>query len=565
MSRISRIRKANVGLEQFLARMTGSNKDAGAQLPMPMPAKAATPKTGKSSGSPAFAVAAGIMLSRIAGLVRERVLAHYLGTLPAADAFRAALRIPNFLQNLFGEGVLSASFIPVYSRLLAGSNEKDANNVASVVGSLLAVLTSVLVALGILCAPLMIDAIAPGFTGETRRLTITLVQILFPGVGALVMSAWCLGILNSHGKFLLSYSAPVLWNLFIITGLFAFGGTKSLSMLVIYTAWCSVLGSFAQLLVQVPTVLRLSRRLRFSLDTASTHVRGVLTSFVPVFLSRGIVQVSAYIDNLLASLLPSGSVALLTCAQTIGLLPISLFGMSISAAELPAMSRALAGDEKEVTVELSKRLAAAMRRMAFFVVPAAMSFFAFGDTLAGLLYQTGRFTEIDTLYVWALLVGSGVGLVASTSGRLCSSAFYALRDTRTPLRFAIVRVILTIVLGYVFAFPIPKLLRMDPSWGVAGLPASAGIAGWIEYLLLRGSLRRRVGAFSAPGTLLWRLWSAAAFSAALAYPLKPWLNGHPLVAGMVILPLYGLLYLGTTLLWRIPEANSLVARLRLWK
>jgi len=510
-------------------------------------------------------VATGIMLSRVAGLIRERVLAHYLGTLPAADAFRAALRIPNFLQNLFGEGVLSASFIPVYSRLLAASDEKDANDVASVVGSLLAVLTSALVALGILSAPLLIDAIAPGFSGETRRLTITLVQILFPGVGALVMSAWCLGILNSHGRFLLSYSAPVLWNLFIIVGLFTFGRTKSLSMLVVYTAWCSVLGSFAQLLVQVPTVLRLTRRLRFSLDTASTHVRGVLKSFVPVFLSRGIVQLSAYIDNLLASLLPSGSVALLTCAQTIGLLPISLFGMSISAAELPAMSRALAGDEREVRIELSKRLAAAMRRMAFFVVPAAMSFFAFGDTLAGLLYQTGRFTHIDTIYVWALLVGSGVGLVASTSGRLCSSAFYALRDTRTPLRFAIVRVVLTIVLGYLSAFPIPKLLHLDPRWGLAGLPASAGVAGWIEYLLLRGSLRSRVGAFSVPGMLLLRLWSAAAFSAALAYPLKPWLNGHPLVAGIIILPFYGLLYLGATLLLRIQEANAIIARLRRWK
>jgi putative peptidoglycan lipid II flippase len=460
-----------------------------------MPAKAAVPKTDQSSGSRAFSVAAGIMLSRVAGLIRERVLAHYLGTLPAADAFRAALRIPNFLQNLFGEGVLSASFIPVYSRLLAASDEKDANEVASVIGSLLAVLTSALVALGILSTPLLIDAIAPGFTGETRRLTITLVQILFPGVGALVMSAWCLGILNSHGRFFLSYSAPVLWNLFIIAGLFTFGRTKSLSMLVVYTAWCSVLGSLAQLLVQVPTVLRLTRRLHFSLDTASTHVRGVLTSFVPVFLSRGIVQLSAYVDNLLASLLPSGSVALLTCAQTIGLLPISLFGMSISAAELPAMSRALAGDEKEVRAELSKRLAAAMRRMAFFVIPAAMSFFAFGDTLAGLLYQTGRFTHLDTIYVWALLVGSGVGLVASTSGRLCSSAFYALRDTRTPLRFAIVRVVLTIVLGYLSAFPIPKLLHLDPRWGLAGLPASAGIAGWIEYLLLRGSLRSRIGSF----------------------------------------------------------------------
>src|ERR1700719_2890 len=206
-----------------------------------MPAKAAVPKTDQSSGSRAFSVAAGIMLSRVAGLIRERVLAHYLGTLPAADAFRAALRIPNFLQNLFGEGVLSASFIPVYSRLLAGSDEKDANHVASVVGSLLALLTSLLVILGILSTPLLIDVIAPGFTGETRQLTVRLVQILFPGVGALVMSAWCLGILNSHGHFFLSYSAPVLWNLFIIAGLLAFGTTQSLSNLVIITPWCSVI------------------------------------------------------------------------------------------------------------------------------------------------------------------------------------------------------------------------------------------------------------------------------------------------------------------------------------
>src|SRR6202011_6309741 len=183
-------------------------------------------------------------------------------------------------------------------------------------------------------------------------------------------------------------------------------------------------------LIQMPTVLKVAGRLRFSLNTGSARVRAVLTSFVPVFISRGIVQLSAYVDNILASLLPSGSVALLNCAQTIGLLPISLFGMSISAAELPAMSRVLAGDEKVVRVELAKRLTAAMRRMAFLVIPAAMSFFAFGDTLAGLLYQSGRFTRTDTIYVWALLIGSGIGLGESTSGRLCSSAFFALRDTR---------------------------------------------------------------------------------------------------------------------------------------
>ena len=197
------------------------------------------------------------------------------------------------------------------------------------------------------------------------------------------MSAWCLGILNSHGRFFLSYSAPVLWNVFIIAGLFTFGRTESLSMLVVHTAWCSVLGSLAQLMVQVPTVLRLTRRLRFSLNTASTHVRGVLTNFVPVFFSRGIVQLSAYIDNLLASLLPSGSVALLTCAQTIGLLPISLFrNVDLRGGATGDVT----GDRRRrrrTAAELSKRLAAAMRRMAFFVVPAAMSFFAFGDTLAG--------------------------------------------------------------------------------------------------------------------------------------------------------------------------------------
>lgn len=520
------------------------------------------PRTNHLSGRPAVLVASGIIFSRLAGLIRERALAHFLGTLPAADAFRAALRIPNFLQNLFGEGVLSASFIPVYSRLLANADKRDANHVASVVGSLLALLTSLLVILGILCTPLLIDAIAPGFTGETRQLTIRLVQILFPGVGALVMSAWCLGILNSHGRFFLSYSAPVLWNSFIIAGLLAFGNAQSLSNLVVTTAWCSVLGSLAQLLVQVPTVLRLTRGLRFSLGTRSTEVRSVLINFVPVFFSRGIVQLSAYVDNVLASLLPSGSVALLNCAQTIGLLPISLFGMSISAAELPAMSRALAGDEKVVRTELSKRLTVAMRRMAFFVIPAAMSFFAFGDTLAGLLYQSGRFTQVDTMYVWALLIGSGVGLVASTSGRLCSSAFYALRDTRTPLRFAIVRVVLTIVLGYLSAFPIPKLLHLDPSWGLAGLPASAGVAGWLEFLLLRHALRRRIGSFSVPGTLLFKLWSVALISAALAYPMKLLVTGHPMVAGIVVLPCYGLLYLGGTRYLRIPEVEALLGRLR---
>jgi putative peptidoglycan lipid II flippase len=524
--------------------------------------KNAAPNERANSSLPAFLVASGIMLSRVAGLVRQRVFAHYLGSLPAADAFQAALRIPNFLQNLLGEGVLSASFIPVYARLLAGENKEEADHVASVIGSLLAVVTSILVLLGIVATPLLIDAIAPGFSGETRRLTITLVQILFPGVGLLVMSAWCLGILNSHGRFFLSYSAPVLWSLFIIGGLILFGNTTSPSNLVTYVAWSSVAGSLAQLLIQIPTIITVTQRLHFSLDLASAPIRNVLTSFVPVFISRGVVQLSAYIDNLLASLLPSGSVALLGYAQTIGLLPISLFGMSISAAELPAMSRTLAGDPGKVRVDLTDRLAAATRRLIFFIVPASMSFFAFGDTIAALLFQTGKFDRTDSLYIWALLGGSGIGLVASTSGRICSSAFYALRDTRTPLRFAVVRVILTVALGYLFAFPLPRLLHLEPKWGLAGLTASAGMAGWIEYLLLRHALLKRVNRFSPSAGLMIRLWVAAIVSAGLVFPLKyyPPLAIHPILTGVVILPLYCFFYLGLTLLMKIKQAELLTRR-----
>ncbi len=171
-------------------------------------------------------MAAGIFLSRIAGLVRDRIFAHYFGITYVADAFKAALRIPNTLQNLFGEGVLSASFIPVYAKLLAQKDREEAGRVAGAVFSLLALITSVLVLVGVLATPYIIDVIAFGFKGETRRLAIQLVRILFPGVGLLVMSAWCLGILNSHGKFFLSYVSPVLWNAAFIAAMVAFRGKR---------------------------------------------------------------------------------------------------------------------------------------------------------------------------------------------------------------------------------------------------------------------------------------------------------------------------------------------------
>jgi putative peptidoglycan lipid II flippase len=215
---------------------------------------------------------------------------------------------------------------------------------------------------------------------------------------------------------------------------------------------------------------------------------------------------------------------------------------------------------------LADRLNSALRRMAFFVIPSSAAFLALGDTIGAVIYQTGLFTHQDVLYLWALLAGSGVGLLASTFGRLCSSTFYALRDTRTPLKFAIVRVVLTIVLGYLFAFPLPKLLHLDPKLGLAGLTASAGIAGWIEFLLLRHALKKRVDRFSLPPGFATRLWSSALLAAAIIFPLKHFFTGHPLIAGIILLPWYGGLYLCGTLAFRVPEAwamfEKVLARVR---
>src|ERR1039458_756732 len=183
------------------------------------PGPPASPKPQRVARGHAVAVATGILCSRLVGLVRDRVFAHYFGASDAADAFRAAFRIPNILQNLFGEGVLSASFIPVYARLGAEERHEEASQLAEAVFALLVLVTAVLAAAGVLATAWLIDRIATGSHSDKRLLTIKLVQILFPGAAVLVLSAWCLGILNSHRKFLLSYSAPVVWNLAMIATL----------------------------------------------------------------------------------------------------------------------------------------------------------------------------------------------------------------------------------------------------------------------------------------------------------------------------------------------------------
>jgi putative peptidoglycan lipid II flippase len=529
----------------------------------------------------ALLVAAGILLSRIAGLIRERVFAHYLGNSAAAGAFKAGLKIPNFLQNLFGEGVLSASFIPVYARLIAKNDEELAGRVAGVIATLLSVIVGGIVLVCVILTPWIIDLIAPGFHGEVRALTIRVVQILFPATGLLVMSAWCLGVLNSHRKFFLSYVAPVFWNAAMIATLVFFGRRTSQSNLAIDLAWGTVLGSALQFGIQVPFVLKYAPRIRLSLQTSLEPVREVIRSFGPVVVGRGVVQLSGYIDQVIASYLGASTVSALAYAQTIYFLPVSLFGMSVAAAELPQMSGTV-GDEAEVNASLRKRLERGLRQIAFFVVPSIAAFLFIGRVLVAALYQTGEFRNNDTLLVWYILAGSTFGLLAVTLGRLYSSAFYALRDPKTPLRFAMLRVSLTAVLGVLFAFPLrPAIIALigllhlplppfpdgDLSFGAVGLTASAGLAGWVEFLMLRRALARRIGSVRLAPSFLGRLWIAALVAAVAGIVADIYAGGSlrrmplPHISeAVVVAGLFGAVYFTTAMLVGVPEARATLSR-----
>ena len=457
----------------------------------------------------AILVGAGILLSRIAGLIRESIFAHYLGNSASADAFKAGFRIPNILQNLFGEGVLSASFIPVYSRLLSEGEDETADLLAWSVGAILSFTIAILVALGVIFTPYLIDAIAPGFHGATRALTIQIVRILFPGAGLLVLSAWCLGVLNSHHRFFASYTAPVAWNLAIIVALIWYGPGSTQDGLAIKAAWGSVAGAALQIIVQLPQTLPLLGRVRLHFARVRIELRNVFRNLMPVIASRGVAQVSGYIDTLLASLLPTGAVAALNYAQILYLLPVSLFGMSVAAAELPSMSRATAAATPEAADALRNRLNAGLRQIAFLVIPSAAAFLLIGDVIVALLFESGAFRHDDAIYVWWILAGSAVGLLAATMSRLYNSTFYALWDTRTPLRYALIRVALTLVLGYLCAIVLPPRLGVPMRWGVAGLTASAGVAAWVEFALLRRSLNARIGRTGLDRRYLIQLWAMA--------------------------------------------------------
>jgi putative peptidoglycan lipid II flippase len=234
--------------------------------------------------------------------------------------------------------------------------------------------------------------------------------------------------------------------------------------------------------------------------------------------------------------------------------------MSITASELPAMS-ALNGTSDEINLALQTRLNAGLKKIAFFIIPSICAFLFLGDVLVSALFQSGHFSHSDAIYVWGVLIGSTIGLLASTLGRLYSSTFYSLKDTRTPLKFAFIRVFLTTVLGYLFAFTLPKILNIEASWGTAGLTASAGIAGWVEFYLLRRALNLKIGVTGLHVKNQFLLWTCGILSAVIGYLVKANLSFRPIMEAFFVFSFFGVAYFLLTYLFNIEESRSTISKI----
>ena len=322
--------------------------------------------------------------------------------------------------------------------------------------------------------------------------------------------------------------------------------------------WGALAGGVVQFAVQLPGVLRVERELRVAWDLGLAGVRETVRNAGPAIMGRGVVQLSGWADLILASLLADGAVAALGYATTLYVLPVSLFGLSVAAAELPELSRRREGDVEV----LRQRVNGGLRQIAFFVVPSVAGYVILGDVIVAALYQTGDFDRNDTLFVWLVLAGYSIGLLASTAARLFASAFFALGDTRTPAKIALVRVLLAAGLGFLLMLQFERFQVGGQPLGAAGLSLASGLAAWGEWALLRSRAARRLGALgTGPGPLARMLLAAGAAAlagravAALLPPLGP------VLVAVLALGVFGLVYFGVARLLGLAEAGFAWARI----
>ena len=425
-------------------------------------------------------IGSATLLSRILGFVRDMVTANYLGTSIYADAFFVAFRIPNLLRRLFGEGSLTAAFIPVFSSYLAADKRTEAKEIAQSAMTLTAICLTIVAICGIIFSPFIISAIAPGFsaTPEKYELAVFLNRIMFPYILLISLVALAMGILNADGHFLTPALAPVLLNLCMIAA--ALGLTPFLDNAALALAIGVLAGGLAQLLLQLPVLKRHGFPWRLRFNFRHPAIKRVIVLMGPSLLGLAITQITIFCNTLLASYLVDGSISYLYFADRLIQFPLGIFAVAIGTATLPALSRAAAKNEWH---DFSDTFSLALRLLIFITLPAMAGLIILSKPIVFMLFERGHFGPHSTVMVAQTIIAYATGLWAYAGLRVIVPAFYSLQDTKTPVKVGAI----TLLINLICAFTLMHFFQH------LGLALATAIASAVNCLLLLFLLKRRLG------------------------------------------------------------------------
>ena len=423
-------------------------------------------------------VIAATIFCRILGLGREIIISNKFGAGIETDAFFIAFMIPNLLRSFLGEGALNTAFIPIFTEYLTNHDRKKAEYFANNILNILILILIIVVALGIWAAPLLINVIAIGFKSDIYKyeLAVNLTRTMFPYIGFVAVAALFMGILNSYNHFLVPALAPAMLNIFII--IFAF--TLSFKFGIFSLAFGVILGGIGQALIQVPVLIKNKIKYKFVIDLNDAGVKKIFKLLLPVMLGLAITQINVVVDRAIASTLIDGSISALYYANRLVQFPLGAFGIAISIAIFPTLSKYAA---KNNIAELKKSLLFGLRMLIFITVPSAVGLMVLKGPLIRLIYEHGIFSGIATTMTANALLYYSIGLFAYASIRLITMAFYALKDTKTPVKIGIYIVFLNITLDLI-------LVRYLAH---SGLALATSLAAIINMIILLIFLQNKIG------------------------------------------------------------------------
>jgi len=420
-------------------------------------------------------VSIATLFSRILGFARDVILAVFFGAGFYSDAFIAAFRIPNLLRRLFAEGSLSIAFVPVFTQYLNTAGKEEAFKMARSAVRLLSILVTGVTLAGMLLSPQIVHAIAYGFTDspEKYELTVLLTRIMFPYVICISLVALCMGILNALGHFAAPALAPVLLNLAMIASVCTASCFSSQSSdRVTALAAGVVAGGVLQLLLQVPFLIQ--KGFRFWQKASFFHpgLKKIGLMMAPAIFGAGVYQVNILVSTFLASLLPEGSISTLYYADRLVQFPLGIFAISIATAILPSLSRQAAADDLD---GLKDTFAFGLKLVFYIMLPSMVGLMILREPIISLLFQRGAFDGKAVHMTAAALLFYCTGLWAFAAVRVVIPAFYALKDTKTPVRMAVISIVANIFFSVILMGPMAH----------AGLALATSLSSIMNLLLLR--------------------------------------------------------------------------------